>query len=178
MALTSRSRSWSFAVADDEHTVEARIQTRGLTITLTISMDGNVQVQKQASGLEALWGDYPLDVEHCTCVVRAFHKGVVGVATDFQLRVEGQLVAEGEHPTIEPRAPRPSQPESAAAETHPQTAPAPQGGTVPTIPVLPPKCSTCGGSLAMDEVRWVGPLTAKCPYCGTTVPIEWRRIGE
>ena len=32
MALTSRSRSWRFAVANDEHTVEARIKTRGLTI--------------------------------------------------------------------------------------------------------------------------------------------------
>jgi len=178
MALTSRSRSWSFALADDERTVEARIQSRGLTITLTISVDGQVQVQKQASGLEALWGDYPLDVAHCTCVVRAFRKGVLGVATDFELRVEGQLVAEGEHPTFEPRAREPHQPESPAGQAHPPAAPTAQGATVPTIPVLPPKCSTCGGALAMDQVRWVGPLTAKCPYCGTTVPIEWRRIGE
>jgi hypothetical protein len=173
MALTSRSRSWRFAVADDEHTVDARIQTRGLTITLTISVDGQAQVQTKSSDLQELWGNYRLQIAQCACTVRAFRKGVVGVATDFELRVEDQLVAEGEHPTFEPR-----DPESPAPQTQTETARAPQGGTVPTIPVLPPKCSTCGGALAMDEVRWVGPLTAKCPYCGTTVPIEWRKIGE
>jgi len=178
MALTSRSRGWRFAVADDEHTVEAQIQARGLTITLTVSVDGQIQVQEKASGLEALWGDYPLDVERCTCVVRAFRKGVIGVATDFELHVEGQLVAAGEHPTFQPRAAEPQQAESPAAQAGTPAAPAAQAATVPTIPVLPPKCATCGGALAMDEVRWVGPLTAKCPYCGTTVPIEWRRIGE
>jgi len=38
-------------------------------------------------------------------VARAFRKGAVGVATDFELHVEGQLVAEGEHPAFEPRMP-------------------------------------------------------------------------
>ena len=36
---------------------------------------------------------------------RAFRKGVVRVATDFELRIEGQLVAEREHPAFEPRMP-------------------------------------------------------------------------
>jgi hypothetical protein len=78
MALTSCSRSWRSAVANDEHTVDSRIKTRGLTIALTDSVDGKLQVQKKASDLEALWGDYPLDVEHCACGVRAFRKEVVG----------------------------------------------------------------------------------------------------
>ena len=178
MASASRSRSWSFAVADVDHSVDARIESRGLAITLTISIDGATQVREKASDLAELWGDYPLRVGQRTCTVRAFRKGALGVATDFELRVEGQVIAEGEHPTIELPEPEPRHPDSATPETHTRGAPASQVHAVPTIPVLPARCSNCGGALAMDEVRWVGPLTAKCPYCGTNVPIEWRRIGE
>jgi hypothetical protein len=178
MALTSRSRKWSFAIGDVNHSIEARIESRGIAITLTIWADGEVQVQKKASDLAELWGEYPLRIEQCACAVRAFRKGALGVATDFELRVESQVIAEGDHPTIECPEPEPVQSESPAPESHTQAAPASRGHAVPTIPVLPAKCSNCGVALAMDEVRWVGPLTAKCPYCGTNVPIEWRRIGE
>jgi len=34
---------------------------------------------------------------------------------------------------------------------------------------VPRKCPECGGSLSNEEVDWVGPLQAKCPFCRTTV---------
>ena len=34
---------------------------------------------------------------------------------------------------------------------------------------VPSKCPECGGSLRNEEVDWVGPLQAKCPFCRTTV---------
>ncbi|MFX1576041.1 MAG: hypothetical protein ACFFCF_02600 [Promethearchaeota archaeon] len=37
---------------------------------------------------------------------------------------------------------------------------------------LPPTCPNCGGKLRYGSVKWVGPHTAECPYCGQSVPLE------
>jgi hypothetical protein len=37
---------------------------------------------------------------------------------------------------------------------------------------VPNKCPECGGSLSNEEVDWVGPLQAKCPFCRTTVEAQ------
>lgn len=37
---------------------------------------------------------------------------------------------------------------------------------------VPSKCPQCGGSLSNEEVDWVGPLQAKCPFCRTTVEAQ------
>jgi hypothetical protein len=37
---------------------------------------------------------------------------------------------------------------------------------------VPSKCPECGGSLSNEEVDWVGPLQAKCPFCRTTVEAQ------
>ena len=34
---------------------------------------------------------------------------------------------------------------------------------------LPAHCPNCGGMLSPDTVTWIGPATATCPYCGSTV---------
>jgi hypothetical protein len=34
---------------------------------------------------------------------------------------------------------------------------------------LPGKCLNCGGPIKPDEVHWVGPRSAECPYCGSVV---------
>jgi hypothetical protein len=34
---------------------------------------------------------------------------------------------------------------------------------------VPSKCPECGASLSNEDVDWVGPLQAKCPFCRTTV---------
>jgi hypothetical protein len=176
MALASRQRGWSFAVQDRDHSVKAEIVNRGLTITLTIWIDGEVQIQEKGSDLEELWREYPLRFEHCSGTLRAFRKGFLGVATDFELRVEGQVIPTGERPTIAICEPESQTPESPALDPQP-TSVSGRETVVPTIPVLPASCSACGASLAMDEVRWSGPLAAQCPYCGTRVDIEWRKIG-
>ena len=181
MAILSHRRDWTFALEDralkgSDHRIEALIENRGLAFSLTIWLDGDVQVQEKGSDLEELWGDYPLRVDQCSCTVRAFRKGLLGLATDFELRVEEQVIAEGKHVTITACEPESQQPESPVLGPHPESALA-SGGVEPIIPSLPPTCSTCGASLSMDEVRWVGPLTAQCPYCGTNVSVEWRKIG-
>jgi len=41
---------------------------------------------------------------------------------------------------------------------------------------VPGKCPECGGSINNEEVDWVGPLQARCPYCQTTIeaqPVEF-----
>ena len=176
MALFSHHRDWTFALGSRDHSISARIENRGLAISLTIQLDGEVRVQKKGSDLDELWGDYPLLVGRSSCITRAFRKGFLGLATDFELSVEGQLIVEGEHVSIAVRPPESQQLDGLALEAASEAAPVP-AGTVPTIPILPAACTGCGASLAMDEVRWVGPLTAQCPYCGTNVPIEWRKIG-
>lgn len=37
---------------------------------------------------------------------------------------------------------------------------------------VPTVCPECGGSLSNEEVDWVGPLQAKCPYCRTTIEAQ------
>lgn len=37
---------------------------------------------------------------------------------------------------------------------------------------VPGKCPECGGSINNENVDWVGPLQAKCPYCQTTIEAQ------
>ncbi|MGY5870765.1 MAG: hypothetical protein RTV72_00830 [Candidatus Thorarchaeota archaeon] len=39
---------------------------------------------------------------------------------------------------------------------------------------VPPICPLCGADISTETVDWVGPLQAKCPYCGGTVEAEER----
>ena len=41
---------------------------------------------------------------------------------------------------------------------------------------LPEKCPHCSASLKDEEVDWVGPHTAECPYCGGAVKLTLRRM--
>lgn len=40
----------------------------------------------------------------------------------------------------------------------------------------PERCPNCKGVLNAENIEWVGPLTARCPYCGSSVKTEKRRV--
>jgi len=37
---------------------------------------------------------------------------------------------------------------------------------------LPRSCPKCGGPTRGSEVRWTGPTSADCPFCGTNLPLK------
>ena len=41
---------------------------------------------------------------------------------------------------------------------------------------IPDTCKNCKASISTEDVDWVGPLSAKCPYCGATIQTERRRV--
>jgi len=68
----------------------------------------------------------------------------------------------------------------AAEEVEPLSAPAP--AVAPPSPAiaarpehplerLPSTCPKCGGPIRGHEVKWTGPLSADCPYCGANLPL-------
>ncbi len=36
---------------------------------------------------------------------------------------------------------------------------------------LPSECPKCSAPIRSAEVKWTGPTTADCPYCGATLPV-------
>lgn len=43
-----------------------------------------------------------------------------------------------------------------------------------TLYQVPSSCPSCNASISTEEVDWVGPLQARCPYCGATIDAEKR----
>ena len=41
---------------------------------------------------------------------------------------------------------------------------------------LPDKCPSCGAAVSQEGIDWVGPLEAKCNYCGGTVRASFESI--
>lgn len=37
---------------------------------------------------------------------------------------------------------------------------------------LPSECQKCGAPIRGTEVRWTGPQSADCPYCGANLPLR------
>jgi hypothetical protein len=57
-------------------------------------------------------------------------------------------------------------------EESPAGAPPP----APSVPehrldLLPSNCPKCGGPIRGHEVKWTGPQSADCPYCGANLPM-------
>jgi hypothetical protein len=40
------------------------------------------------------------------------------------------------------------------------------------LELLPHTCPNCGGPIRGHEVKWTGPQSADCPYCGTNLPMS------
>ncbi|TFF91635.1 hypothetical protein EU545_03410 [Candidatus Thorarchaeota archaeon] len=41
---------------------------------------------------------------------------------------------------------------------------------------LPATCPSCGANLSQESIDWVGPLEAKCNYCGATVRAKFEPV--
>lgn len=62
----------------------------------------------------------------------------------------------------------------------PEPAPEPVQTPAPPAPppqehrfdLLPAVCPKCGGPTRGTEVRWTGPQSADCPYCGANLPMR------
>ncbi len=72
--------------------------------------------------------------------------------------------------------PAPSTSIGQAMETPPEP---PVTATVSTLPnlehrieLLPQHCPACNGPIRGHEVKWTGPQSANCPYCGTNLPMN------
>ncbi len=49
-------------------------------------------------------------------------------------------------------------------------------GTEMTTVRLPEKCPSCGAAISQEGIDWVGPLEAKCSYCGGTLRATFERV--
>jgi len=61
-------------------------------------------------------------------------------------------------------------PLAAAPATPSPTSPAPEH----RFELLPSVCPKCGGPIRGAEVKWTGPQSADCPYCGANLPMMAR----
>jgi hypothetical protein len=41
---------------------------------------------------------------------------------------------------------------------------------------VPTQCPSCGAPLSSENIDWVGPLQAQCPYCFATVDASEREL--
>jgi len=64
-------------------------------------------------------------------------------------------------------------PEAAPAPA-PATTPATEGtpATVHRADLLPPVCPKCNAPIRGNEVKWTGPRSANCAYCGANLPAK------
>ena len=81
------------------------------------------------------------------------------------MRYAPQAFAKPETPPqrLPPVPPAPAAPAPAA--------PAPQV-TEHSYERLPSTCAKCGGPIRGHEVKWTGPQSADCPYCGANIQLE------
>lgn len=49
-------------------------------------------------------------------------------------------------------------------------------GSEMTTVRLPEKCPSCGAAVSHEGIDWIGPLEAKCNYCGGTVRASFERV--
>lgn len=74
----------------------------------------------------------------------------------------------------------PKVPESQATEIpepSPSVVPATPTSSSPVVQehrldLLPQVCPSCSGPIRGHEVKWTGPQSANCPYCGTNLPMS------
>ncbi|MFQ5832950.1 MAG: hypothetical protein ACE5H4_09630 [Candidatus Thorarchaeota archaeon] len=41
---------------------------------------------------------------------------------------------------------------------------------------VPDRCPNCGALITQSDIDWVGPLEAKCNYCGSSIKAQFERV--
>ena len=96
------------------------------------------------------------------------------VLVAISMLLEGALMQFAPHAFVD-EAPAASAPAPAASAPAPAASapPAPAPATPEhRLELLPAVCPNCGGPIRGQEVRWTGPQSADCPYCGANLPIR------
>ncbi|MHA1965467.1 MAG: hypothetical protein ACXACG_03335 [Candidatus Thorarchaeota archaeon] len=44
------------------------------------------------------------------------------------------------------------------------------------MPRVPQKCSNCDATISAAGIKWTGPSSVECPYCGSGLPVEFDKI--
>lgn len=134
---------------------------------------GDLYLQSARCHLEA--GNAPLAVEQGKQALHLFGRaGLIGKIERFMPRMVEALQEKGYE--AEATALR-QEVEARLAEIPPERR-APPGVRLTAWPFaargmarreLPAKCSACGGPVKPDDVTWLDPQTAECPYCGSVL---------
>jgi hypothetical protein len=97
-----------------------------------------------------------------------FWPGII-VLIAISMALEGILMAVAPHAFQEEEKPEPlsSAPQPFPAVPAPEPAPA-----IHRADLLPSNCPKCGAPARGHEVKWTGPQSADCPYCGTNLPMS------
>lgn len=48
--------------------------------------------------------------------------------------------------------------------------------SIMVLPQIPQKCCECDADLDPNEVKWIGPLTIECPYCGASLHVDFTPV--
>jgi hypothetical protein len=74
----------------------------------------------------------------------------------------------------------PEQKPAVEQQPAPESQPSPQPTSTTAAPpapehrleLLPSECPKCSGPIRGHEVKWTGPQSADCPYCGANLPMK------
>jgi len=165
MAILSLNRAWRIMKENKEHQLHVSLINRGIHMQFEVLVDDQKMIDKKTSDLNELWGDYEVDLDGSSLVLNVFKKGLLGLATEVDLYYEDKIIPQGtlfSLPTMGDR-----QKKDPMDHDRPEA----------MIPKLPSKCSACGAPVSMQNVEWVGPLSAQCSRCASAIDVEWKKLG-
>jgi hypothetical protein len=113
-------------------------------------------------GILFLWGDWWPGIL-ILVGLSLLLQGILGASTP-------QVVQEDVEPAAPPAVSTP-RPVSVEPEITAPISPLPINNTH-RADLLPTTCPNCGGPARASEVKWTGPQSAACGYCGSALPMK------
>lgn len=168
MAVLSLDRAWHIMKGNEEHELRVKLSNRGIHLQFEVLVDDRNIIDKKASDLNELWNDYEVDLDGSSLVLTVFKKGRMGLATEVELYHDDQLVPQGSLFSL------PTATDTGKKDHKTDASPDRLGAM---IPKLPSNCSACGAPVSMQNVEWVGPLSAQCSRCASAIDVEWQKLG-